>query len=63
MKIRTELTKFLLNNKNALQKKVRKLVLDIYYNYFDIFNKAESDKLLKLKEAGNYSIYLQNNKG
>ena len=35
---------------------------NIYRNYFDIFNKVESNKLLKLKGAGNYLIYFQNNK-
>jgi len=51
------------NNKNALQKKARKLIPNIYCNYFNIFNKAELNKFLKLKGAGNYLIYLQNSKG
>ena len=51
------------NNKNALQAKIQELILNIYYNYLDIFSKAELNKLLKLREAGNYSIYLQNSKG
>jgi len=61
--MRTELINFLPNNKSALQKKARKLILDIYCNYFNIFSKAELDKFPKLKKADNYLIYLQNNKG
>ena len=53
----------MLNNENTLQAKAWELVLNIYYNYFNIFSKTELDKLLKLKRAGNYLIYLQNNKG
>ena len=50
------------DNKKALRKKARKLIPDIYSNYFDIFSKIEFNKLLKLKSASNYLIYFQNNK-
>ena len=63
IEIRTESTNFLPDNKNALRKKARKLILDTYRDYLNIFSKAESDKFLKLRGAGNYLIYLQNGKG
>ena len=55
--MRLETTNLLPDNKKALQKKARKLVPDIYSNYFDIFSKIKFNKLLKLKSAGNYLIY------
>jgi len=63
IKIRTESTDLLPDNKNALRKKIRKLILNIYCDYFNIFSKAELNKLLKLKGAGDHLIYLQNSKG
>ena len=60
--MRIKAINFLPNNKNALQAKIRELIPNIYYNYLDIFSKTELNKLLKLKGAGNYLIYLQNSK-
>ena len=52
----------MLNNKKVLRKKARKLVPNIYSNYFNIFSKIEFNKFPKLKGAGNHLIYFQNNK-
>ena len=55
--MRLKITDFLPNNKKVLRKKVQKIVPDIYSDYFNIFNKIEFNKFLKLRGAGNYLIY------
>ena len=52
--MRLKITNFLPNNKEILQKKARKLIPDIYSNYFNIFSKVKFNKFLKLKGAGYY---------
>ena len=60
IKIKKKILGILFNNAKALYRQALFLVLINYYNYFNIFSKAESDLLLTIKNISNYYIYLQN---